>query len=343
MGHEVFFVDPPTHSYKKAAIRETVMGKNISVISSGFNNSLFLRYKFRPLYNLLVKQWIKNILSLLPAIDILWCFETNIIADLRIFNMKKIFHVVDPIDKRMIKTGEHADLLICVSDRILQQFETVKVPKRFVNHALSDAAISNAKKININNHETNKRIQAGYVGNLTRKIIDVVVIASIIESFPVIDFHFWGPGNMDSILGGESSQLIQKIKEKANVYFHPPVDSADLVPAINEMDLFLLAYKPVDNLHDSSNSHKLLEYWATGKIVVSTYIDQYRGEENEYLLQMSPEDKNELLPGIFTNVIKDLANWNSTELLTRRKNFALAQSYSKNAKEILEQLDTVNG
>ena len=314
-------------------------GKKFSVIDSGFMNSLFLRYKFRPVYDLFVRGWIKKILKKLPPIDIAWCFETNIIHDLGVFTGKKIFHVVDPIDKRMVSTGKKADCIICVSDRILQQFEKIKVKKRFVNHALSDSAIDAAGKLKLHGSSSGQRLRAGYVGNLTRKIIDVPVIVNIVQRSPVTDFHFWGPGDIDNSLGGETSVLIQSIRHLPNVFFHPPVASSALIPAISGMDLFLLAYKTIDNLYDSSNSHKLLEYWATGKMVVSTYIDQYRDEENSYLLEMSPEHKNELLPDIFAKVAEDIEKWNSEEMMMKRRAFALSQSYSKNAKTILALLE----
>ena len=339
LGHEVYFLNPPVNKRKKIEVRNVLADKKLSVIDSGFRNSLFLRYKLRPLYDLFVRRWLKKILREIPPPDIVWCFETNIIRDLGIFKGKKIFHVVDPINRRMVPAGKTADLIICVSNRILEQFKEVNVHKRFINHALSDIAIDRAGKLKLPVARSNERLQAGYVGNLTRQVIDVSVITNLIEKFPGIDFHFWGPGDTASILGGESSDLLQKIRSFSNVFLHEPVDSSELIPAISGMDLFLLAYKPVNDLHDCSNSHKLLEYWATGKIVVSTYIDQYNNKESSYLLQMSAENKNDVLPEIFENVVNKIEEWNNVEMMSKRRSFAMGLSYTKNANAILELLE----
>ena len=336
MGYKVYFLDPPLkNSTEPLTVTRVHEDKDLYIIQSAFRNNLFLRYHFGILYSWLVKRWIKKLLLQLSDIDIIWCFETNIFRDFSIFGLrKKIFHVVDPIDEKLTGIAATADLTVCISNRILKQFDNVVGKKIFVNHGLSKNAIQQAKSIDFEKYIVPARLQAGYVGNLSRAIIDTGVIYNIARDNPSIDFHFWGPGT-ESNLGGETLLLINDLRHLKNVFFNPPVSSMDLINTIKGMDIFLLAYKKVKGAHDASNAHKILEYLATGKLVVSTYIDQYNAEKFENLLVMSPEDENNKLPGIFKTSVDQIATWNSIQKMQSRRIFAVEHSYLHNAAAIL--------
>lgn len=335
-GHQVYFLNPP--SQKKLSIKKLSDNKNSYIVDYNFSNSLVLRYHARPLYDWQLKRWMRRIMKMLPRIDVVWCFETNIIGDLGMFkNMKRIFHVVDPIDKRMIACGRKTDAIVCVSDRILNQFDAIPVKKMFINHGLSDKAIERAKAIGIQSSFGKDKIQVGYIGNLFRNIIDTEAIFSIIKAHPEINFHFWGPNKTGAnTLGNDGQSMVTSLEQFDNVTLYGTIPSDDIVEAINNMDAFLLAYKKAAGVYDSSNSHKIIEYWATGKIVISTYIDQYKEKAFEDFIQMTPEDSNDQLPSLFTNVINNLSHWNSIERLEKRKQYALEQNYTRNAARILE-------
>ena len=73
-----------------------------------------------------------------------------------------------------------------------------------------------------------------------------------------------------------------------------------------------------------ANPHKILEYLSTGKPVVSHYIDEYRDHRD--IICMA--DDNKALPGLFSLVSKNLRNYNSSELIDKRKNIAKDNTYS---------------
>jgi glycosyltransferase involved in cell wall biosynthesis len=340
LGHTVYFLNPPSARIRDVSVDAVNGRQNLFVVHSGFDNSLVLRYHFRLLYDLRVRKWLKKVLKRLPSIDTVWCFETNIISNLAYFGkMKKILHVVDPLDERMRSIGKNADLIVCVSNRILDQFKHVDVKKDFINHALSDEAIKNACSFDAAELYRSPGRKVGYAGNLFRQIIDTNVIISVVNENPGIEFHFWGSyDSLKNNLGAEDQTMLKHLQELPNVVFHGAVPASALIPAMKNMDAFLLVYKPIAGFYDSSNSHKLLEYWATGKVVISTYIDQYSGNEFNDFLRMNKENHNGDFPAMFTEVMNDLDSWNAPEKMNKRRDFALKQSYSNNAKKILAEI-----
>jgi len=336
LGYRVYFLNPPSKNCKSIVeIMKPYEEKNLFVINSSFANNLFLRYHLGIIYSFLVKNWVNKVLKKLPVIDIVWCFETNIFRSLSIFKkVKKIFHVVDPINEKQTVVSKSADLTVCISNRILKQFNGISVKKIFINHALSGITIQKAKGIEFSRYLVSGRLSAGYIGNLSRAIIDTETIYTIVQENQEIDFHFWGPG-AEGNLGGETHILIESLKHLDNVIFHHPIPSVELIDVIQDVDIFLLAYKKIKGAHDASNAHKILEYLATGKVVVSTYIDQYSSNEFENYIQMSPEDENSKLPQVFKNVVDNMTFWNNKYNLEMRRDFAINNSYKENVTRIL--------
>ena len=83
-----------------------------------------------------------------------------------------------------------------------------------------------------------------------------------------------------------------------NVKLHGFVSAEKLAHAYREMDGFLLCYKPDYKDYHAENSHKVFEYLSTGKVMVSTYLSIYEGNE---LINMSGKDKNEDLVEVFAD------------------------------------------
>lgn len=333
----MYFLNPPS-SGKGINISKVFPSENIFTVDYGFSNPLFLRYHVRKLYDIMFRRWVSKLRRSLSEIDVVWCFEPNILSDFRGFKSRyQVLHIVDPVSPQSVGLGAHADLIVAVSNRILQQFEKIDRPKLFVNHALSAHAIRQARQISIQPSGKRDQIQVGYVGNLFRRIIDTEVISTIVAENPEVSFHFWGPIDKSN-LGSDAQSLYEYLYNRPNVRFHGAIPSADILPTIAGMDLFLLCYKSLENVYDSSNSHKLLEYWATGRVVVSTYIDQYNAPEFEKFLVMSPEHQNNRLPELFKKVVSCLKEYNTEDAMRQRSAYACSNSYEANARLILEKL-----
>lgn len=340
-GYEVYFLNPAASRPKAVTVSQPIAGTPLYVVDSGFFKSLFLRYKIGFIYDIIVSAWIRKLMKRLPSIGLVWCFDTNSIRNLSALGgMKKILHVVDPIDSRMISVSKETDLVVCVSHRILNQFRKLDVPKVFINHGLSEQALQQARSIDFPAYKLPGPVKAGYVGNLFRQVLNPGLVAKIVDQHPAIEFHFFGPyQTSDYGLGGEGLSLAAHLADKANVTFHGPVASNELIRRISGMDVFLLAYQSLPGFYDSSNSHKILEYLATGKVVVTTYIDQYAGPEFSEMLLMADEDNPEKLPQLFNRVVNDLITWNSLQRMEKRRRYALSNSYMNHVQRILGSIE----
>jgi hypothetical protein len=97
------------------------------------------------------------------------------------------------------------------------------------------------------------------------------------------------------------------------------------------MDAFLFIYSPRTEMNGASNSHKLLEYMSTGKVIIATHVSSYAGTD---LLEMSDPMEEQRLPDIFDAVIRDLAGYNSAERQIGRIRFALDNTYARQVERV---------
>jgi len=98
------------------------------------------------------------------------------------------------------------------------------------------------------------------------------------------------------------------------------------------MDLFLICYNPKKSQSSGSNSHKILEYLSTGKVVVSSNFSHYSGTN---LFQMVEFRDNKSLPSLFKSTILQLSKLNSIDNLQKRRRFADSCKYSVLVNKII--------
>ena len=101
---------------------------------------------------------------------------------------------------------------------------------------------------------------------------------------------------------------------------------------IRDIDGFLVCIDPEADSNKGSNSHKILEYLNTGKVVISNYISSYSDKRD--LIAMVDENSNSKLPDLFKKVISNLSSYNSIEFQKKRIEFALDNTYAKQIDRI---------
>jgi hypothetical protein len=79
--------------------------------------------------------------------------------------------------------------------------------------------------------------------------------------------------------------------------------------------------------------HKMMDYFASGKPIVATWMEEHR--EHTDLIRMV-ERQEDFIPA-FEEVLENLEEWNAPELQERRKAIAEAQTYDKLLDRILEK------
>jgi glycosyltransferase involved in cell wall biosynthesis len=252
-------------------------------------------------------------------IDIVWCFDVNTFPNLRAFGAHRtIFHPVDPLSsKRQARVAETADLVLSVSPEILASVtrEVPMTPAEVIPHGIGPEfmalAVSEIQKYAATSH-------CGYFGNLDRSIIDFDLLAAAVKSSPATTFHFWGPASPDGA-------AMQALGSLANVRLHGAVSKVELARQAASMDAFLLAYREHRIESDLSNSHKILEYFATGRVVVSTYMSCHNSAED--LLVRTPRERPDDFPSLVNSVLRELDLHNSIERMNRRKALASDHGY----------------
>ena len=94
----------------------------------------------------------------------------------------------------------------------------------------------------------------------------------------------------------------------------------------------LLCYNYQYEINKCTNSHKILEYLSTGKVIISSKIQAY--ESNSNLICMLQDYDNGAYLDLFDLTIKNIVHYNSTELQKKRIEFSLDNSYEKQINRI---------
>jgi len=150
-----------------------------------------------------------------------------------------------------------------------------------------------------------------------------------VAQHPTIDFIFVGPNHDQlSFSANTTHSDKEQIQEQTNVFFLPEISSSSIMSFLLQADLLLISYQE-KYLVDQSNPHKMLEYLYSGKPIVATYTNEYA---NKNLMYMSEKNKEWL--GIFNDVVKNLLAYSSSDLIEKRRNFALENTYDKQIDRI---------
>ncbi len=333
-GNLVYFLNPPSKGLKKVELTLTdIPGLTLVDYSQtirGLNHILSVFPKLFSLLSVFDIRKIINRLSFQP--DIVWSFDPFRFQHLRLFRASvTLFHPVDffrtDID---LVPARHADIIFSVARPILERYRSLGVPTFFVNHGISQMYFEQK----VVNEKRDQTIRCGYVGNLLSSGIHWPNLIQIIAENASVEFHVIGPHSKSNLGSVKNTEHVEEIKKYKNVILYgelPPIEVAKVVQAF---DLFLICYDPETVGDVVSNSHKILEYLSTGKVVVSSRMRTYDNLANE-LFEMVQESSQ--LPQRFKGVVENIAFYNSSERQAKRIAFARMNSY-ENQINAIEQL-----
>ncbi len=313
--------------------------KNIHLVSFTITTLLNrLRFHWRWGYNEIIGRKIRSWAKHNPPMELLLSFDRNgVFTNLSNFYTKNtIFFPADKVIERFINEYRGFDHLISISPIILESFPSVK-NKILFNHGLSPNFVEAAnRKGNFDSKRTAKKI--AYVGNLLiGPILDKPVLRTIVDQNPEYEFHFYGAfdskdNNLGSDTSKETMEFIEFLKRSENCLLHGMVASEILAKELIQMDAFLICYDYRFDKNKCSNAHKILEYLAMGKPIISTRISMY---DNLNLFPMFDTFDNSEFPKFFR---EQLQNWyaiNTKETYNKRRKFALSNKYEDKVELIL--------
>jgi glycosyltransferase involved in cell wall biosynthesis len=267
----------------------------------------FIRKKFNDLQNLCVVQF-----------DTVWSFDNSVFFDFSALpkDVLKINHIVDMNQNFQVGTAARtAHICFASGQNIVKKLSNYQHFVYFINHGVPSTIDQSSSSV-----RERKGITALYAGNLGIPYIDWDLLLDLVRSFPKVDFVFLGPKP-------EKKKQINRLREHPNVTFAGPVPSEELKKHYACADMLLICYKADKFMEQVSNSHKLMEYLASGKVVVATFTQEYVKQAGQDLIAMSSAQSEFII--LFQKVLGNLPYWNSEFLQSKRKEFAMENTYPK--------------
>ena len=340
-GNTVYFMNPPVRKIGvKIKVEKIKAFNNLFTLTYSLFFPYNLRFHIRPVFSFLLLIQLKIIKKIIKEnIDIVWCFETNLFSNLKHFKRSvKIYHPADNISgKHQVSLIKSSNFIFSVSDVIIDKMKHVCPNKKyfFVNHGLSDIFI-NINKKDYNTVKNNK-ISVYYIGNILINSLDREITKKIIAENIELNFTFIGsykPSDNNLGVGSDKSvsDFIKFLINCKNVVLRGPLSPNIVAKEIQNADVFLVLINPLEDHNKGSNSHKILEYLSTGKVIVANHLSSY--DRRKELIEMLNEDNNEKLPSLFKKVLNNLTYYNSPELQQKRISFALENTYEKQIDRI---------
>lgn len=345
-GNRVYFLNPVSSSLKRGEIRCERSGVNENLFIITYNAVFPWSVKFHLpwLFDKLIAIQVKKIIKYLGhGFDIVWDFNCSYLyKNLKIFGAKRmIFHPVDHLAENVRK--KHADLFVTISDNLLGQYLNTKVPRLKIGHGLS-RTFEYVARLPVTDQKVKNEYDACYIGNLTIESLDREALLNIVTYNSSTRFHFIGPyeAKNNNIGGGELNEatvsFIDTLKAQKNVTLYGIRSQPEIASMLPEFDLFLICYKKTSN-YSNDNSHKIMEYLSSGKVVVSSYLSSYKDSD---LIVMCNAEENGYLPEMVKNVINNITYYNNNDFQKRRKQLALERTYEKNICDIETMLFSIN-
>ena len=181
-------------------------------------------------------------------------------------------------------------------------------------------------------------IKVGYVGNLSIKYIDWALIVQLIDRNRDIGFYFCGPiGKSNLSAKSNTNKNFDILLKRKNFIYLGEIASHKIPAYLSYLDILILVYKDRDFTKQLANPHKILEYLGSGRVIVSSWIEEYKNKKG--LIEMS--QFNSRIPDKFKYVIDNLAYLNSKEKQNERIGIAKKNSYDQKIKEINRLLNSI--
>lgn len=343
LGNRVFFLNPPESGRGTRGISlETVDLGDCRIESVRyrvwFPYSIKFHWKTLFAYGMSVQaRRIVKRLGVGPSL--VWDFDNDFqFQDLNWFeSRRKIFHPVDQVPAGSVST-KNADVLLSVDASIAARFTGQDIPKLVVPHGLcrefeeyGQGILSSMRSCKSFHFSEGEPTRVGYVGNLLAHSIDRPAFLKIIRSHPGVQFELFGPYESDLKYPSPIVDWVNQIISQPNVRCHGLVTPQQILKAAPGIHLWLVCYDSMLDQNGGVNSHKVLEYLATGSPVVANRLDAY---SDSGLLEMPQGKSNQDLPAIFERAVAALPELLSDESRTRRVEYALKHGYREHLKRI---------
>jgi glycosyltransferase involved in cell wall biosynthesis len=341
IGYEVYFICPPEGSWKWKTSRffiEQTQYENLKVVTQNFNIPSNLKFHSRKLFHFFIRFHLKKLIKLIGVPNLILSFDLGNNFPFNHFSKEtiKIFFPADfPRNKDAISSAKGANLIVSVAQEIINNYPFKDTNKLLIHHGLAEQFI-NAEPLTYRVRTLEKRV--GISGNFLRPEIDREILLSLIELNSTVIFECFGSfENNNNNLGGGNDEytvrFVKKLQSLKNVIMHGPISSEELAREFHRMDIFLICYDVQKDQSRGTNYHKVMEYLAYGRPIISNNITRYNS--NEYLIMVKSRTSNQELLEIMSEVLNNLPHYDDIELMKSKIDFAKSNSYKNNLMAIL--------
>jgi len=338
LKNEVYFFNPPTHDRKfKVKTEKHKDIKHLNLVEFSFPFPHILRHKARFFYLLLVRRLMSTLIKRIgKQIDLIWDFDINNVFFKgklnRTVDAWRIFHPVD-FNRLHNYRGAEPDILISVSNEIIDHYAYLKVPKKNLGHSVSPYFDIEVKQ----KPELKDGIDLGFAANFNKAFIDWVSIYQMSKRFKQLNIHLFGPNDDMKIASFLSSAEEKEFLNSPNVIFEGSIPKKDLPNRLAEMDGLFMFYDYEKNYNKNSNSHKILEYMLTSKPILSDYLSFY--SDKTHLIYMAQGADVEDKLKATKEFMDQLNELNAPDLIKERKNYASQFTYKSQIERVVKMLE----
>lgn len=266
---------------------------------------------------------------------VLWNFDLYRYRDLtdRTHASLRILHVMDlPHPKDLPGSARNADVVLAVSRGMLDGITHLNAPTLHVPHGLMPPP----SNIPLAWNSKPGRVDIGYLGNLAIRSLDHNILIRIAAEHPMVTLHLIGP--WEGAFGDAREvprDIMKGLRAASNVIFHGVIPSEQIAEKLSGMDILLIAYDTMRYPKETVNSHKILEYLYSGRVVLSPHMPDLTPIAN-LLVMLQP---GENVADNLDNVISELSELNSHERMKQRRAYAESMTYGHHLETIAELLE----
>jgi len=332
-GNKVFFIQPPRPDIDMDVVIQPV---------TGIDNLFLVEYKplirglrFLPAFvmHLVERKFLRKLERLATVqFDTILNFENSRFYDFRFApnGVKKIYFQVDEDQNyHPVKASTTSDITFTINEYILNLLKPYQPNIFRITHSFHGCLSSEAQMILDGGGAfpvTKKTITAAYVGNIDNAYVEKNILLQLIKDNPEVVFKLVGPYNK------ETYRLFEPY---TNIKLTGKVDYKDIPLLLMDADILLLLL----NKRFLGSSHKMMEYLASGKVIISTAIEDYSGADHLINIASGKEDYLQK----FKDIKENISKYNTSDKMKERIMYAMERTYSRNLDRIDAYIDVGQG
>jgi len=336
--NSVYFLNPPSgfSKYPWKGIQAKRQSNTNGLVIVNYVN-LLPKLDVLPLWlqRIIYKKQAKQLQKYLEIdfFDIIWTFDPYRFFNQKVWEAEKtIYHTVDVHSQKCHEgeLSESSDVVLLSSEMLRDKLKPYHQKIHKTGHASDIDNFEKQRDLKQKIPGLNK-LKAGLISNYNLNV-DYELISEIALKNTTIDFIFVGPYTNNNL--SDTDQQVQikidNLKTLKNVYFVGAKPAAELMSWMNGFDINLVLYKE-ERRDIIINPHKMMGYFYSGKITVSSWFSEYSNNNSDLLIMAQ---NNAELPTIIEKVAKQIEELNSVDSMQARRKFAELHSYPNKIKEI---------